>query len=469
MNLVVSGTVLLLAVLAFFAYDLISFRQNLIRNLESSAQMVGASSVSAVVFDDPQTATMNLNALGSSPDVDAAILATSDGKVFAKYQRQAQTQLPHQLALSPDTVNDYQVSGESVLLAHRITFQGKSVATIYIAARLRETAARALQYLMIALAILALGLIAALVISSRAGKTVAQPMIALAQMARLVSRERNYSVRATPVAGQAEVEILIEAFNEMLREIENQNTTISRARDQLEMRVQERTVQLQAANRELEAFSYTVAHDLRGPVDAILGTVYLLETEGDRGSASDRMLYLDQIRKSTSNMSALIDDLLKLSQASTAALQKETVDPTEVVSQIAGDLKRSEPNREVDIVVGQVPPLLADPGLLRVVLDNLIRNAWKYTSKHERARIEFGAERKEGSIHYFVRDDGAGFDPKMRDQLFQPFHRLHSSQDFTGNGIGLATVQRIITRHRGRIWAEGELERGATFWFTWGA
>jgi light-regulated signal transduction histidine kinase (bacteriophytochrome) len=136
------------------------------------------------------------------------------------------------------------------------------------------------------------------------------------------------------------------------------------------------------------------------------------------------------------------------------------------VRHIADDLKRTDPNRKVEFAIAQLPEVEADEGLMRVALDNLIRNAWKYTSRHNVACIEFGAARIHGEIAYFVRDDGAGFDPGLNDQLFRPFHRLHSRSEFPGTGIGLATVQRILSRHGGRIWAEGAVEKGATFWFT---
>jgi light-regulated signal transduction histidine kinase (bacteriophytochrome) len=165
-------------------------------------------------------------------------------------------------------------------------------------------------------------------------------------------------------------------------------------------------------------------------------------------------------------MASLIDDLLNLSRASTTAVKMNRVDLTAIVTRIAEDLQRAEPDRRVEFMIAQLPAIEADEGLIRVALDNLLRNAWKYTSRHESACIEFGAISRRGETVYYVRDDGAGFDPKLGDQLFQPFHRLHSRSQFPGTGIGLATVQRILARHRGRIWAEGAVEKGATFWFT---
>ena len=165
-------------------------------------------------------------------------------------------------------------------------------------------------------------------------------------------------------------------------------------------------------------------------------------------------------------MAALIDDLLNLSRASTVELRHDRVNLAEMVGRIAEELKRSEPERKVEFLISALPVVEADEGLMRVALDNLIRNAWKYTSRHEAACIEFGAQTVQGETRYFVRDNGAGFDPSLTRRLFEPFQRLHSRSEFPGTGIGLATVQRILARHGGRIWAEGAVERGATFWFT---
>jgi signal transduction histidine kinase len=456
MNVVVSATVLVLATIAFFSYDAISFRRDLIHNLDTSAQLVGTNSVSALLFDDQQSAATTLQALSSTPDVVSATLVTSDGTTFAEYRRSAAVGATPVRTLEAGENDEHWVNGSHVVLAHRIIFEGKTAGTVYIAAELTETGQRARQYLVIAGGILLICMAAGVLISSTARRLVARPMVALAETARRVSRERDYSVRAAPHPDKDEIAVLIEAFNEMLVQIQERDTALNRGREQLEARVQERTAALRAANRELEAFSYTVAHDLRGPLDAVEGMVYILEGLDREQREGDRREILDQLRQVTRNMAGLIDDLLHLSQASTAALKRMPVNLTALVSQIAENLKRAEPQRRVD----------ADEGLMRVALDNLIRNAWKYSSHHTQACIEFGAVNRRGEIVYYVKDDGAGFDPKLSDQLFQPFHRLHSRNEFAGTGIGLATVQRILARHGGRIWAEGAVEKGATFWFT---
>jgi signal transduction histidine kinase len=466
MTLVVSGLVLLLAMVAFFIYDLVSFRHNLIRNLQTSAQIVGTNSVSALLFDDPESAATTLGALENSPDVMAATLVNDRGQVFASFEKAGVRELPPTVELGRGVNDRTWTTGNRVLLAHRIVFEGKPAGSVYISARLTETSRRALQYLLIAAVIMLFCMGAALLISATARRLIARPVIALAETARRVSREHDYSVRAGPHADQDEIAVLIEAFNEMLSQIQEQDRALTRARDHLELRVQERTAALRSANRELEAFSYTVAHDLRGPLDAIQGMVYLLEHMERAQSGGQEREILEQLRNSTRGMAALIDDLLNLSRASTAALKKETVDLSGIARQIAEDLRRGEPERRVEFEIAELPPVEADSGLMRIALDNLIRNAWKYTSQHERARIEVGMKVLRGETLYFVRDDGAGFDPRKNDQLFQPFHRLHSRSEFPGTGIGLATVQRILARHGGRIWAEGAPEQGATFWFT---
>lgn len=466
MSVMVSGLALLLAVVAFFVFDLISFRQNLIRNLDTAAQIVGSNSVSALLFDDPQSAATTLEALGNSPDVISAMLVNNQGEVFASYLRPGAQKLPESFPVPARRIDAVQTQGNHVLLGHRIIFEGKPAGTVYIEADLTETGPRAREYLLIAGLILLVCLASALLMSASARRLIARPIIDLAGTARRVSVEHDYSVRAGPHPDKDEIAALIEAFNEMLGQIQAQDSALTRARDHLELRVQERTAALRAANRELEAFSYTVAHDLRGPLDAIQGMVYILENLDPESGEGERSEILAQLRASTQNMASLIDDLLNLSRASTVELRKEPVDLGAMAREIAQELKRADPERRVDFRIENVPQAEADSGLVRVALDNLIRNAWKYTSGHPTARIEFGAIRLKGETHYFVRDDGAGFDPHLNDRLFQPFHRLHSRSEFPGTGIGLATVQRILARHGGRIWAEGEVEKGATFWFT---
>jgi light-regulated signal transduction histidine kinase (bacteriophytochrome) len=312
---------------------------------------------------------------------------------------------------------------------------------------------------------------AALAISSISRRLIAQPIIALAGTARLVSRDRDYTIRADVLADSSEIAVLVDAFNTMLTQIQERDAALTQARNQLESRVEERTAELRAANRELEAFSYTVAHDLRGPLDAIAGIAFLLNQSHGQTDEHTRHM-LEQLRASTAGMGLLIDDLLNFARASTAPIQSKPIDLSAIARKIAAELTPSDPARDVQFQIAETPEVSADAGLMRIVLDNLLRNSWKYTSHHASACIEFGARQEIGpdgtlgKVVYFVRDDGAGFDPSGIDHLFQPFQRLHAKSEFAGTGIGLATVQRILARQGGSIWAEGAVEKGATFYFT---
>jgi light-regulated signal transduction histidine kinase (bacteriophytochrome) len=226
-------------------------------------------------------------------------------------------------------------------------------------------------------------------------------------------------------------------------------------------------LELKAVNHELEAFSYSVSHDLRAPLRSIDGfSQALLEDYEDRldGTAQD---FLHRIRSATQRMGNLIDDLLTLSRVTRTSIKMQSVNLSRIASAIASDLQQSQPERRVEFSIAPDLIVRGDAPLLQVVLENLLNNAWKFTSKHPQSRIAVGMMSEVSGIPtYFVKDDGAGFDMAYVDKLFSPFQRLHGMQDFPGNGIGLATVQRIIHRHGGRVWAEGSLNAGATFYFT---
>jgi PAS domain S-box-containing protein len=271
---------------------------------------------------------------------------------------------------------------------------------------------------------------------------------------------------------QGEVEYLVFSLNEVterkraeeaLRKSEDAARTLNA---ELEQHVRERTAQLEAVNTELEAFSYSVSHDLRAPLRAIDGfSKMLLDRYAERLEGQGQH-YLHRVREGAQRMDELINDLLTLSRLTRAEIHWESVDLTALTRAIVAQLQAAQPERRVECVITDGVVAQGDPGLIRVALENLLGNAWKYTNKHATARIEFGITQENGQRIYLVRDDGAGFDMAYVDKLFGAFQRLHGAEDFEGTGIGLATVQRIIRRHGGRVWAEGAVEGGATFYFT---
>ena len=466
MNILVSLSALLLACTGFFAYDQITYRESLTRTLSAQAQIVGSNSIAALLFNDPQSASNTLSALKNFPNIASAGILTADRQPFAQYSQEAGDQFRNVPVLPPTQSESYVFKSNHLILVRKILSEGKVEGFVYIRANLAEINTRLWRYAFISAVVLVLSLFFALAVSSTFRKSLARPIVELAETARGVSRKKDYSVRVVPTGEGDELAVLIDSFNEMLKEIQVRDDALQAAHDQLEQRVSERTRELLAANRELEAFSYSVSHDLRGPLDALNGFSYvLLQQYGDKLDANGKEV-VNHIRASGKRMTDLIDDLLNLSRVTTRIMQVEKVDLSAIVYSVAEELRRSDPKREVDFVVSDSLEARGDVGLLRIVFENLLRNSWKYTSRHDKAKIEFGAEQRNGDVVYYVRDDGAGFDPRSTDRLFHPFQRLHPKAEFPGNGIGLVTVQRIIHRHRGEVWAQGEVEKGATFYFT---
>jgi light-regulated signal transduction histidine kinase (bacteriophytochrome) len=272
--------------------------------------------------------------------------------------------------------------------------------------------------------------------------------------------------RLTPVQLESAVAFYSEAlsvfemaargYRDANRALEERNVELIKANEAAE-----------AATRELESFSYSVSHDLRAPLRSIDGfSQALLE---DYGATLDEQGkgYLKRVRSATQHMARLIDDLLRLARVARVEMAHDEVDLAAMAREISGQLQREQPQRKVEVVVPETLVVHGDGRLLRVVMENLLFNAWKFSAKQPLARIEVGVH-ADGERAYFVKDNGAGFDMKYVDRLFGPFQRLHTADEFEGTGVGLATVQRIVRRHGGRIWADAEVGKGATFSFTLG-
>jgi len=236
--------------------------------------------------------------------------------------------------------------------------------------------------------------------------------------------------------------------------------------EELQRRVRERTTELEAANKELEAFSYSISHDLRAPLRSVGAFSSILLQEHSSKMPAEARRLLDIVTTSARRMEQLIEDLLRFSRLSRQPLSKQPVDIPALVHAILEELRQQESERHIEVKVGEVPNCVGDPSLLKQVFVNLLSNAFKFTRQKEKAIVEVGCQQQEGETVYFVRDNGAGFDARYAEKLFGVFQRLHSAEQFEGTGVGLSIVQRIVQRHGGRIWAEGKVDEGATFYFT---
>jgi light-regulated signal transduction histidine kinase (bacteriophytochrome) len=247
---------------------------------------------------------------------------------------------------------------------------------------------------------------------------------------------------------------------------DSREAELQRLNDELERHLRERTAELEAARKELSSFIYSISHDLQAPLRRILGFAGILAEECAERLGEEGRQHLARITAAATGMEQLIAGLLGLSRVTRAEILLVPTDLGALAEVIAAELQIALPERVVDFEIAPALTAVADPNLMRIAMEHLLKNAWKFTGKHPAARIEFGAERCEGETVFFVRDDGAGFDMAYADNLFTPFQRLHRADEFEGAGVGLATVRRIIQRHGGRVWAEGAVERGATFRFT---
>ncbi|MHB8854605.1 MAG: response regulator, partial [Ignavibacteriaceae bacterium] len=280
---------------------------------------------------------------------------------------------------------------------------------------------------------------------------------------KLVVIERTVS----PILDEEKNIIGFLAVQRDISERKHAEAEIQKLNSELENRIIERTAQLESAYKELEAFSYSVSHDLRAPLRSINGfSSALLKNYSDKLDEKGKK-YLQFVNSATKKMNDLIEDLIGLSRVSRAALNCSTVDLSLIVNNIISDLRKDDPSRSYEFIIEQGLSAECDKNLISIVIENLLRNSFKYSSKKPNTSIEFNVIKKDGEKNiFFVRDKGAGFNMKYAGKLFGPFQRLHSESEFPGTGIGLATVKRIINRHGGNIWAEGEIENGATFYFT---
>jgi len=300
------------------------------------------------------------------------------------------------------------------------------------------------------------------VITVRQGRPVAMSMTIFP----LFKENGEIEYVAATYKDDTEVTLAHERLNSDVIQRKKAEGEVRRLNANLELVVQARTAELSVSNRELEAFSYSVAHDLRAPLRAMNGFAsILLEDYADKLDAEGRQ-YLQKINENAVVMAQLIDALLSLSQVTRSELQPLPTDLSSLAHSVARRLAATEPDRAVDIVVKEGLYAQIDRTLARTLLENLLSNAWKFTQKTTTPRICVGTTVADGVTAFFVRDNGAGFDMTHSDKLFAPFQRLHPVREFPGTGVGLATAQRIVNRHRGRIWAEGKVGEGATFYFT---
>jgi signal transduction histidine kinase len=467
-NTLVSGAALVVAAIGFGLYDRTTARESLVQSLSIESQIVASKSVTALMFNDPSAAEDTLQALTNAPNIVSAEIADREGRPFAAFDSSPGRHIPLRLVLPDGLPETHLFASQRVVLTRRIVFQDKEVGAVSVASDYSGLNSRRNRYIAAILVVLMTSIVAALAMSWLSQRAISKPIVSLAATVNQVTSERDYAVRASSAGNVREVVVLTDAFNDMLTQIEARDQSLRQAQDDLEQRVLQRTAELDAANRELEAFSYSVSHDLRAPLRHVLGFAELLEGHAAEKLDDRSRRYLGTITMAAQKMGQLIDDLLAFSRIGREQIVKRRVSLSDLVRDARQEVTAQQAaDRDVEWHVGELPEVDADPAMLRLVMLNLLSNALKYSAPRARARIDIGTcPETNGEVVIFVRDNGVGFDMQYSQKLFGVFQRLHRSDEFDGTGIGLANVKRIILRHGGRVWAEGEIGRGATFYFS---
>lgn len=459
--LLTSSAVLFVTSTAYFIYEYVSFKKSLIDQTTVLGEMCAANTTAALAFGNTSDANEVLSALHVNPNIVSAVLYDANDSIFATYPRDYTA-----AALKPATAgNRFSFKNGKLEAVIPVIHEDKQLGTLYMVSNMNAFYARFRLYALIAFAVIAFSLGVSYVLSLTLQKNILRPILSLADTAKIISDKKEYNIRATRFDND-EVGTLTNAFNHMLSEIEKQNDQIMAFNQNLEAKVRDRTEELEIAYNELEAFSYTVSHDLNAPLRKI--DMFIDQYQGKRDAVidDDGRRTFEKIVANTNKMRQLIADLLAFSQLGKKELVKSEVNMKEMVQHIIDEQKHLDERRTIEYKLCDIPNAIADEITLNQVWTNFVSNALKYSKNSAITRIEICSKDSGDSVVYYIKDNGVGFDMKHYDKLFAAFQRLHTQKEFDGTGVGLAIVHRIIARHGGHVWAESVPDQGATFYFS---
>lgn len=459
-----------MALSAVFILDMTNLRENAIHEVRSKSKILNQDFTKIALYGDINIAadiSSKLHDFGSALNV---FVYDKQGSIIFSYSKSRDLKIaPPEL-----TKNLAYLKNDLLHVFTAVEYEGSNYGHVYMRILPEYLQAKRQEYYLIfgigIPVLLALSYLLAVWLQDH----FTRPIITLTRKMEKIASEQDYTANIKTDESY-EIGSLYNSFDSLLKTIHGEqkkqlksNQELELHRDHLEEMVAERTAELKIINKELESFSYSVSHDLRAPLRAIDGfSMAVIEDYGDKldGEGRDN---LQRIRSGAKHMAVLIDSLLQLSQVTRREIRIENVDMSALVSTSLNKMMEVESGRTLDQIIARGIYAHGDSTLLETLLSNLLGNAWKYTSKTDNARIEFGVTQEDGENIFFIKDNGVGFDMQYADKLFGAFQRFHREEEFSGTGIGLATVQRIVHRHGGRVWARAEKGSGATFFFTLG-
>jgi signal transduction histidine kinase len=456
----ISGVVLIVTCTTFLTYEFYKFRQTTIEKLSTIGKIIADNGTAALAFANQEDAKEILSSLKSEPHIVAACFYDKNGNLFAEFTSGYHAnKFPDKPGLEEfHFTNSYL---EGFVPAVEGT---KHLGTLYLQSDLREMYDRFLIYGIITLLVIVVCFILVYLLSGILQKNISIPVLSLAETAKVVSDQKDYSVRAVK-SGNDELGSLTDAFNQMLGQIQGQSQTLLEFNQQLERKVMERTRELETANKELEQFVYVASHDLQEPLRTISNFAGLFKEEYSEKLDAETSQYLKFIITATSKMQNLIKDLLDFSRIG-RKITYVTVNCNELLKEIIADMNASISESKAVITYGTLPILKGNETELKQLFQNLLSNAIKFHKKDISPEIEINAKESNSEYLFTIKDNGIGFEEQYKERIFIIFQRLQNSAEYPGTGIGLATCKKIVEQHNGKIWVESELGIGSTFYFT---
>ena len=461
-QLVTALVAVLICCILFVFNDVKSFNKSLVNNKYSIAEIVGVNAIAPLLFKDKDAATQILQNLKSNPSILNAAIFDKEGNKFAQYDRYNGTFL----FPPPDNekFNQTNFMGQKFLVDYKIMQENEFIGTVMLRSELTAVDDILINYIKVAASVLLGALLIAFIISTFFQKLITSRLLLLVNKTKEISATGNYANRLYD-RGTDEIGVLSKEFNNMLDQIQKMQNSLKEANADLEKRVQERTAKLERSNQELEQFAYVASHDLQEPLRTISNFVGLLEKKYPKEAEDDHFRYFQFIVKATSKMQNLIRDLLELSRVGrNAAFTK--VDCNKILLDVMAEMEISIKEKEATIHFSNLPFIKASEIELKRVFQNLISNALKFRKADLLPVIKITSFENEEEYVFSVEDNGIGIEDEYSNKIFNIFQRLHSTSEYPGTGIGLATCKKIVSLHNGRIWVESQFGKGTTFYFT---